>query len=411
MELADALRYFKGYKKETASGQSSITVNLSKSNYKAVEDFTQFLIASGKNRKTILRHLYCLRIFTQLYGEKKDYKSATRADIQSAILKVETGDYAENTKLKIRITTKYFYKYLMGSIEDNYYPKQVSWIKTFLPSNHKRILPEDILTPEEVLKLIDASKYTRDRAIIALLYDSGIRVGELMHLRVKDINLEGSLGHIMVGNKEYKGKTGMRKVGIMMSVPYLVNYLEENKYLKPDDNLWRALGNNREEEKNGVVKGASIRRMLQRLSKEAKINKPVHPHAFRHARASNYANQLTEQQLKKHFGWTQSSKMAAVYVHLNDKDMDEAVMRANGVNPQKEVNTPPKLPYKECQRCKNQNKLTAVHCDRCGAPLDTYIAISDDEKINKLGEMFAAASQDPRWLAKLLKSAQKYKKK
>jgi integrase/recombinase XerD len=51
------------------------------------------------------------------------------------------------------------------------------------------------------------------------------------------------------------------------------------------------------------------------------------------------ANYLTEAQMNVYFGWTQGSDMPGVYVHLSGRDIDDAVLNANGIV-QKDVSTP-----------------------------------------------------------------------
>ena len=66
-------------------------------------------------------------------------------------------------------------------------PLKVRWIKTKL-KKHDRKLPEDMLKEEEVELMIDTALNKRDKAIIALLWDIGARIGEIGNLRVKDIH-------------------------------------------------------------------------------------------------------------------------------------------------------------------------------------------------------------------------------
>lgn len=70
---------------------------------------------------------------------------------------------------------------------------------------------------------------------------------------------------------------------------------------------------------------------LQRIAKKAGISKQIHPHLFRHSRATYMANYLTEAQMNVYFGWAQGSDMPGVYVHLSGRDVDDAILKANGV--------------------------------------------------------------------------------
>jgi hypothetical protein len=92
----------------------------------------------------------------------------------------------------------------------------------------------------------------------------------------------------------------------------------------------------------------AIRMRLKKISKKAGINKKIHPHLFRHSRCTYMANYLTEAQMNAYFVWVQGSGMPSVYVHLSGRDVDDAVLKANGVigkgmsitNVQKETESP-----------------------------------------------------------------------
>ena len=68
-------------------------------------------------------------------------------------------------------------------------------------------MPEDILDEKKIIKMLRGANSVRDRAIIALLFDSGVRAGELLTMKKKDLDLSSEIAHITVS-----GKTGMRRI-------------------------------------------------------------------------------------------------------------------------------------------------------------------------------------------------------
>jgi len=82
-------------------------------------------------------------------------------------------------------------------------------------------LPEELLTEEEIKRMIEVANHPRDKAIIAVLYDTGTRIGEMGSLKIKHIVFD-QYGAILTVN----GKTGMRRVRIIFSVPYLASWLD-----------------------------------------------------------------------------------------------------------------------------------------------------------------------------------------
>jgi len=92
----------------------------------------------------------------------------------------------------------------------------------------------------------------------------------------------------------------------------------------------------------------------------------VNPHAFRHARATDLASHLTEQQMKNYLGWTPDSKMCAVYVH--NPETENAILKMNGI--MIEDTHTDGLRVGRCPRCKELNPDNYQYCGKCGMPLN-----------------------------------------
>ncbi|GCC10178.1 site-specific tyrosine recombinase XerD [archaeon] len=155
---------------------------LSEGNRNVVQDFLNELEALGSAKVTMRQYLEGL-----LFADKIiDFKTATKRDVMKVVGKIERSGNAPQTKMMRKAKLKKFFKWLR-SYDDGYLP-EVSWFRTTL-SNNKKVLPEDLLTPEEVEKLISVAKDIRTKALIATLYDTGCRASELLTMRVKDVTL------------------------------------------------------------------------------------------------------------------------------------------------------------------------------------------------------------------------------
>jgi integrase/recombinase XerD len=361
---------------------------------RTIEEFTEFMQARGLNQRTILKNLYCLSTFLKAVG-KKDIKKLNKTDIMAAMVIVERSAYSLRTKTNIKIAVKGLYRHLAGN--DEFYPENVRWIKGSMKSG-KQILPEDILTEDEILRMLEAAREDRDKALIALLFDSGVRVGELLGLKIKDIDLESNPAHIRVN-----GKTGMRQIPILFSVPYVSKYIDSFKsYKRPVEFLWERYG--RWAQYNKALDRSGASKVLKIAATKAGITKRVNPHSFRHARATYYANRLTEQQLKMFFGWTASSTMAATYVHLSGRDLDNGIMQANGYKVQEL--SEPKLKSKICPKCRTSNGVDQMYCGRCGSALSIEVAMAQDKR----NEIYAEMSRDPDVMKAIAKFRNKNKR-
>ena len=99
-----------------------------------------------------------------------------------------------------KVTLKKFYKWYCK--EDN--PELTKWIKITVKKKDQR-LPEDMLIESDVLKLIEYAKHQRDKAMIALLWDIGARIGEIGTLNIRHLSFD-EYGAIV----NVRGKTGYR---------------------------------------------------------------------------------------------------------------------------------------------------------------------------------------------------------
>ena len=141
--------------------------------------------------------------------------------------------------------------------------------------------PVEILTPEEVRAMAAQCSTTtsygiRNRALIVMLYRTGLRLGEVLALQPKDVNLEIGAVTVLHG----KGDR-MRTVGIDPGAdPHIAAWLDRRVAigLASDAPLFCSL-------QGRPLTGNTIRDTLRSLARRAGIDKRVHPHGFRHTHA------------------------------------------------------------------------------------------------------------------------------
>ena len=292
-----------------------------------------------------------------------------------------------------------FFKHFFG--DDVYVPKEVAWIKINRNPN-KKIVSTDLLTEEDVKTLINTANNIRDKTIISLLYDTGIRAGELLNMKVKDVDLESTPQHIQID-----GKTGKRQIAIVLSVPYLSQYFNTYKNLKSEEYLWQNMA---QSHFKGRLTEPGLLVMIKRVGEDSKINKRIYPHLFRHSRATHLSksNKISTQQLNKYFGWKNSSTMVDTYISLSGKDTDDAILEANGIK----INTQPsKLQNKIFPKCTFINGIDSIYCSRCSQALDTSTAIYDLEMKKKSFDTFSKLIEDPKNFENLIHEYLLHKKR
>jgi len=181
-------------------------------------------------------------------------------------------------------------------------------------------LRDKVLRPEELEALLRACENPRDKAILAILAETGLRIGELLSMRLRDVEAlsDGSF------RLRVQGKTGLRVIVAIRSAPALSRWLEAHpRSGDPEAPLWTTL-----KRPFRPLKPKAFREHLRHLAKRAGLSKPVSPHMFRHTCMTQLARVLTEQELKVVAGWTMSSRMASIYVHLSGRDAEAALRKA-----------------------------------------------------------------------------------
>jgi len=354
---------------------------ISKANKKALREFLRECSAQGLSKQRLRKYASNFYMLFKLAPEF-NLKTATEKDLKDLMVKINNSHYAEWTKTDFKVAIKKYYKTMEGGDE---YPKKVRWIKTTMKHNRKK-LPEDMLSKEEIERLIKACSNERDRALISLLYEGGLRIGELHSLKIKHLKFSDYGVKVTIP----EGKTGARVIPIIESERYLRNWLEVHPFKDPESPLWVKLEQNRG--RPIAMNYATIRMMIRKKAKKAKIpQSKVNPHNFRHSRATELAKHLTEAQMSQYFGWVQGSDMAATYVHLSGRDLDKTIMKMHGLVEIKED-----VESKKCPRCGRINPPKTKLCVQCLGPLDLKTALEIEEKRADADNLLVQLFQMPR---------------
>ncbi|WP_292391807.1 tyrosine-type recombinase/integrase [Methanosarcina sp. UBA5] len=284
------------------------------------------------------------------------------------------------------------------------------------PTNSENKKRENLLTKEEVEKMINTANNYRDKAVIATLYESGARRGELLSCRIKDVIFDANGARITL-----KGKTGTRIVRLVFAASFLRDWITNHPCRdtkgKPDKEAFLCTSLHSKiitapsgEQINFIERLANqgLDKQLKRIAKRCGVEKAVNPHAWRHARASDLAEHLTDQQLKRVMGWRPDSRMAAVYVH--DVDTEMALLKLNGI--EIEGTYTDGLKVGRCPRCKELNPETQGYCGKCGLPLKDATAAEIERGKQDLDmAVMQAIAANPDVLKELTESVARLQKK
>lgn len=353
------------------------------SNLDTIQVFNEERRANGIADRTIQSYEVVLKHLAEFL--EKPFKAATKQDIIRFFSMAQQKGYKRGTVHVYKRRVKLFYNWLF-QLDPREYPSCVKWVRVNNPRSTKSggmqlpVKPEEILTPEDVQRLVNACTKLRDRALVALTYDTAGRSEEILKLKVGSVILDEHGGIVTL-----EGDTGARRIRIVESVRYVEDWLRIHpRRNDPEAPLWVSQANRN---RGSGISYYTLYDLLGRLKKKANIKKPVRAHLLRHARLTELAKHLPEQKLKVFAGWTPGSRMAGVYVHLSGKDLDEDILRIHGKLPEKEVKTEPKV----CPRCRVENVGNAQYCAMCGMVLEQSQALrlmeAQDERKQTITEL------------------------
>ena len=290
----------------------------------------------------------------------KPYDEMTKEDIIDFLAHREMAD---NTRITYLIALKGFFRWLYG-LPKGEYPKQVSWIKNLRKKSN--ITKSDLITSKELKRMISMALTDRDKAIVAILWETAFRRGEFTNLDMRDIEEK----HYGFSITTRISKTEMRTVPISQTAGYLARWLNSHPHRDdPDAPLWISFQNNNFGHRVNPVGG--IKYIVKRIAQLAGVKKNVYPHLFRHTKLTDLARMgMHEGAMRKFAGWAPTSNMPSFYIHLSGVDVEREALRASGIEMEPER---PMLETRECLRCGFNNVPTAIYCERCGTNIDRPI--------------------------------------
>ncbi len=211
--------------------------------------------------------------------ELKDLNEVTVNHLNDFFVKVTDDDKSSATTARFKSSLKGFFNFLASN---EYIEKNPA---LFLASTKMEKKLPGVLTLDEINSILElpdiSSKYgLRDRAILELFYSSGLRVSELINLKINDLYLDDEI--IRVTGKGSK----MRLVPMgSEAVAWVRRYILESrllleKPLKSGNTLFLS-------SRGTKISRMGVWKLVDKYAREAGIIKEIHPHTFRHSFATH----------------------------------------------------------------------------------------------------------------------------
>ena len=314
--------------------------------------------------KRAYKYTYILVHWRAYIGE---FRKNTIGDIYTGITVIQNAKdksgfslYARHTLADYVGFLKKFYIWMVDSHYTMIDEKKLNKIKPPAVTQMTKTA-EQLLSAEDIRKMIDSCTNSRDRAIIVMMYEGGFRIGEIAALRWYQLKFNDWNVAVNVDNKTRKP----RYVPLVMARPYLATW--KNDYpqsLTEDGYVFLTLGQNEQLQYRGFTK------QLEKITKRAGITKHVTPHIFRHSRITHLIQQgFSESKIKLMMWGDINSDMFKAYAHLTNADIDSEVAQHAGIMLLDQKQKSDLLEPKQCMACYHINEPGVKFCGNCGLPL------------------------------------------
>ncbi|HHZ01886.1 MAG TPA: tyrosine-type recombinase/integrase [Tissierellia bacterium] len=256
----------------------------------SIDIYEKYLSKRNLSENTISSYIYDIRSFKEYLWEEYDLdlNETKKSHILTYLVNLQKKGKSSSTISRTISSLKNFFNFLKNEkiISDNpassiHSPKPIKKKPSILTENEINLL---MTLPDK-----NTFKGSRDLAILELLYSSGIKVSELINIKISEINLNAGIIHI-AGPKERLVPLSQYAKGA------IENYMNNFRNKKIEDNLFLFINTS-----GKPISRQGIWKIIKSYEKKMNINKEISPQVLRNSFAvhllSNGADLGTVQEL------------------------------------------------------------------------------------------------------------------
>lgn len=263
----------------------------------------------GYSSLTICAYLgHTLRFFEFI---KKQPDQVVNQDIEEYLLNILEKNKVSFSYLNQAISAiKFVYKHVI---------KSNKICNIILPRPKKVEKLPDILSKDEVIRLLKEVKNLKHRAILMLTYSAGLRVSEVVSLKVKDIDSIRMLIHVRQG-KGRKDRYSILSKNALLALRAYAKEFQPTEWLFPGDQIGKHLTER------------TAQKVFESASKKAGIKKDVSIHSLRHSFATHLLEGGTDLRYIQELLGHKNSKTTEIYTHVSQKDLGRIRSPLDNIN-------------------------------------------------------------------------------
>jgi len=273
-----------------------------------LKKFSNQLIIENYSKQTIRSYLSALNLFLDWLITNKVEKVTDDVIVNYLLFCKETKNYSFSSMKQAIGAIRYFFLKVLKEK-----PPESLNINIRKPS----YLPV-VLSQKEVGKLISLTDNLKHKTILLLIYSAGLRLGELLNLKISDIDSESKKIHI----RQSKGKKD-RYVMLSENIfPLLRKYYKE---YRPKDYLF-------EGQKGGQYSPKSVQSVFKRSLKKAGIRKKATVHSLRHSFATHLLDDGTDIRYIQELLGHKRLETTRIYTHVSSYSINKIKSPADNLD-------------------------------------------------------------------------------
>jgi integrase/recombinase XerC len=287
---------------------------------KRVEDFLSFLTTEkGASVHTTKNYGIDLREFAKFLAGK-ELSGLTYLDIRSFLAFLKTREYSKSSISRKLACLRSFFKYLVR--ENILTQNPAAGIAT--PKKEKRL--PSFMNPDEITKLLEAPaknswEEKRDKAILEMLYSSGLRVSELAGLNHDDLDFFQGLVRVRgKGKKERIVPVGQAALNSLRAYCDMKAPRENANAIKKPLFISRI---------GSRLTDRSVRRMILKYVKRTGLGKEISPHTFRHSFATHMLDRGADLRSVQELLGHANLSTTQIYTHVTTQRLKDAYVAAH----------------------------------------------------------------------------------
>lgn len=278
----------------------------------AIEKFKHYLLVTDKSSETVRSYTVDLTNFEKFLEYKYNcplYLNEVQVtDIEDYLYYLKTKNLQTASRSRNLYTLRSFWNYA--------YKNKMCGFNLAMAVEPIKIQKKErtFLSTEEAFQLIDAIDHPLIQLVIKTLYYTGLRISECLNLKVKNVNLENKVIHVISG----KGNKD-RNIPINQNLlPLFQDYLA-NERPQVNSNYFFAT------KKTGSLSAAYVNSALRDTVEKLGWKKHVTAHILRHSFASNLIkNGVSLVYVQKLLGHS-NLKVTSIYTHANMEELDKSI--------------------------------------------------------------------------------------